>query len=179
MSRAEALLDRCVEYLSRTGFGDQSLRQIAAGVQSSHRMLIYHFGSREGLLAAVVARVEAEQRAALAELSTLDAATGAEAFWHRLADPALAPPERLFFEVYALALHHPDWAAGFRDAVITAWLAPTTAALAERGHTPEEAAARARLALAAVRGLLMDLLLTGDREGVDAAAAAFRRMLFA
>ncbi|MEV0649467.1 TetR/AcrR family transcriptional regulator [Phytomonospora sp. NPDC050363] len=179
MSPADVLLDRCVEFLRANGFRDNSLRQIAAGAGTSHRMLIYHFGSREGLLAAVVGRVEAEQRTALAALtSASEKAESAEAFWRRVTSPGLAPAERLFFEVYALALHSPDWAADFGGAVVDAWLPPLTELLAAAGHSPEEASARARLALATTRGLILDLLLTGDREAVDAAAAAFQRMLF-
>lgn len=41
----------------------------AAAVGSSHRMLIYHFGSREGLVAAVVQWREADQRALLGSLA--------------------------------------------------------------------------------------------------------------
>lgn len=47
------------------------------------------------------------------------------------------------------------------------------AALQERGEDPERARAEARLALAVVRGLLLDLLATGDREGVDRAFQRF------
>ena len=48
---------------SAAGIGDRSLRDIAAAVGTSHRMLIHHFGSREGLLTEVVRTVEANQRA--------------------------------------------------------------------------------------------------------------------
>src|SRR5215467_12372113 len=94
-----ALLDRCLEFLRRDGFSQLSLREIAAGTGTSHRMLIYHFGSREGLLTDVVGRIEAEQRAALADLATVtvDPVEVNRQFWRRLADPALAPAERLFF----------------------------------------------------------------------------------
>jgi AcrR family transcriptional regulator len=55
-------------------------------------MLIYHFGSREGLLVAVVRAVEAAQRAFLAELTSQPDLAPAEAMrrmWRRLADPSL------------------------------------------------------------------------------------------
>ncbi|HEY1179526.1 MAG TPA: TetR family transcriptional regulator [Phytomonospora sp.] len=180
MSPADALLDRCVEYLRANGFRDHSLRQLAAAVGTSHRMLIYHFGSREGLLAEVVGRVEAEQRAALSALgdAAADPVAASESFWHRVADPDLAPAERLFFEVYALALHSPAWSAEFATTVIDTWLPPLTALLEAHGVPPAAAPARARLALATARGLLLDLLLTGDRDAVEAAAREFQGMLF-
>jgi len=37
----------------RDGITDQSLREMAAAIGTSHRMLLYHFKSREGLLIAV------------------------------------------------------------------------------------------------------------------------------
>ncbi|GIG66577.1 TetR/AcrR family transcriptional regulator [Phytomonospora endophytica] len=179
MSPAEALLDRCVEYLRANGFRDHSLRQMAAAVGTSHRMLIYHFGSREGLLAEVVARVEAEQRAALASLKDqIDPVEASRAFWRGITAPGLAPAERLFFEVYALALHSPGWSTDFAKTVIDAWLTPLTELLVAHGVPEAAATARARLAIATARGLLLDLLLTGDRDGVEAAAEAFQGMLF-
>jgi AcrR family transcriptional regulator len=166
-----------VEHLRQTGFSHLSLREIAAGAGTSHRMLIYHFGSREGLLAGIVGRIEAEQRAALDELalSGTSMVDGARAFWRRLADPDLAPAERLFFEVYAQALHGRDWTAGFRRAVIDAWEGPVMEAFAGFPQSRE----RARLSLAVARGLLLDLLLTGDREVVDAANELFARLITA
>jgi AcrR family transcriptional regulator len=47
-----------------TGIADLSLRQLAAAIGTSHRMLLYHFGSREGLLAAVTRAVEEQQQPA-------------------------------------------------------------------------------------------------------------------
>jgi AcrR family transcriptional regulator len=172
-----ALLDRCVAFLQQAGFGDLSLREIAAGAETSHRMLIYHFGSREGLLAAVVGRVEAEQRVALAALAGggLAPEEAALTFWRRVADPSLAPAVRLFFEIYVQAIRGRDWTDGFRRAVIDAWEEPMVAAFAGL----PDARARARLSLAVGRGLLLDLLLTDDRAAVDEADALFVRLITA
>jgi len=177
----EAMLDRCLEVLHDKGFADLSLREIAARAGTSHRMLIYHFGSRDGLLAAVVGRIEAEQRATLLALTANladanDLAEASAAFWRRLADPSLAPAERLFFEIYAHALHGRSWTPSFRAAVIDAWEAPVTELFA-RIVEPSQSRAAARLGLAVTRGLLLDLLLTGDRAVVDEAADLFGRLL--
>ncbi len=71
MSR-ESLLTDAVEHFAKNGIGDASLRSIATSIGTSHRMLIYHFGSREGLLAEVVRTVEAQQRDLLASLGDED-----------------------------------------------------------------------------------------------------------
>lgn len=180
MSAREDLLDRCLDWLQHNGFGGSSLREIAAGVGSSHRMLIYHFGSRDALLAAVVSRVEAAQLEALRALSDEDDLTTASLrFWQAVSDPALEPAERMFFEVYAAALHERNWSASFRTAAIDAWEEPVSGMFRQHGFTDAEARARARLALAATRGLLQDLLLTGERHRVDAAAHALAELLAA
>ena len=174
-----ALLDRCLAHLAQVGFSQLSLREIAAGAGTSHRMLIYHFGSRDGLLAEIVGRVEAEQRSALADLADQlrDPLEIGRRFWHRLADPALAPAERLFFEIYAQALYGREWTESFRASVIAAWAGPVEALFLAQGFPPDQARARTRIGLATTRGLLLDLLITGDRETLDAAAELFGRLL--
>ncbi|MER7443715.1 TetR/AcrR family transcriptional regulator [Micromonospora avicenniae] len=174
-----ALLDRCVAFLKEGGFSRFSLREIAAGAGTSHRMLLYHFGSREGLLAEVVGRIEEEQREALGTLATGsdDPAEVSRDFWRRLADPELAPAERLFFEIYVHALYDRSWAEPFRASVIAAWTGPVEELFVRLGFDDAEARRRARLGLAATRGLLLDLLITGDRETLDAAAELFARII--
>jgi AcrR family transcriptional regulator len=174
----QALLDRCVAYLQESGFSDASLREIAAGAGTSHRMLIYHFGTREQLLADVVGRIEAAQREALADLVAQedDLLEINRRFWRRLSDPALAPAERLFFEIYSHALYGRSWTVQFRETVVSAWVEPLVELLIRHGYPEQEARQRARLGMAATRGLLMDLLLTGDRQAVDAAADLMARL---
>lgn len=179
MDARTALLDQCVQFLLRNGFSEFSLRQIAAGAGTSHRMLIYHFGSREGLLAAVVERVEAEQRTALAALAeeTTDPIELGRRFWRRVADPSLAGAERLFFEIYVHALHGRGWTDSFRSTVIAAWAGPVEDLFVHYGFSRREARVRSRLGIAATRGLLLDLLLTGDRRLLDDAAQLLGELL--
>ncbi len=88
--------------------------------------------------------------------------------WARVADQALWPNERLFFEVYAQALQGHPHAEPLLDGIVDAWVEPL-AALVAPGRPREEARAQARLGVAVVRGLLLDLLATRDRAAVDAA----------
>ena len=170
-SARERLLAAAIEYVSQHGVGEISLRGLAAALGTSHRMLIYHFGSREALLIEVIRTVEEQQRAALAETLKDSAAPPAEIMrrmWARVADPALWPNERLFFEVYAQALQGSPHALPVLDGIVEAWVEPL-AALVAPGRPRAEARAEARLGVAVVRGLLLDLLATRDREAVDAA----------
>ena len=65
----EELLERVVAFVADAGLTDLSLRRIAEGIGTSHRMLLYHFGSRAGLLAAIGSEVERQQRVAMADLA--------------------------------------------------------------------------------------------------------------
>lgn len=171
------LLAAAVDYLAEHGAQQLSLRALAAGIGTSHRMLIHHFGSKDGLLVAVVREVERRQREQLAELATLldhgaDPADVMRRFWRQLADPAMWPRERLFFDMYVRALHGGP-AGELLDGIVESWLDPLVAVGMPAGLTRRAARARGRLAVAVARGLLLDLLATGDRKGVDDAVEAW------
>src|ERR1700756_3519621 len=57
----DRLLAKVVDVALAGGISDKSLRAIADAAGTSHRMLIHHFGSRDGLLVAVIKAVEAQQ----------------------------------------------------------------------------------------------------------------------
>jgi len=175
----ERLLAAAVEYAAEHGLADLSLRTLAAALGTSHRMLIFHFGSKEGLLVEVVRAVEARQRALLAELRAdpdLGSLGQMQALWEHLTSPALWPYERLFFEVYAQGLLGKEPARRLLDEAVDAWLPPVVDMLTAQGVPPDEARAEARLALAVTRGLLLDLLATGDLDAVNAAMGRFTEL---
>ena len=62
------LLEAAIDHIAARGVTDLSLRELAAAIGTSHRMLIHHFGSREGLWVEVIRAVEERQRDALAEV---------------------------------------------------------------------------------------------------------------
>jgi len=158
--------------VSERGIADVSLRELAAALGTSHRMLIYHFGSKEGLFVEIVREAERQQLLAFADLFETSGGSRTDAarrFWQRITQPDLAPLERLFFEMYAQALNGRSHTARFLDGIVDSWIDPTVVLLRGEGLTEDEARAEARLGLAVVRGLLLDLLATGDLDGVNAA----------
>lgn len=162
LERRQELLDAVVKECGVRGIGDRSLRDLAAAVGTSHRMLLHHFGSRNELLLAIVDEVERRQRALLPELPT-EPAAAIEAMWANLRQQELRPFERLFFECYARGVQGEQPYARMHPGAVDAWLA-------DAGATDP---ALARLGLAVMRGLLLDLVATDDRAAVDAAAQAF------
>jgi len=170
----DRLLVAAVEQAMRGGITDLSLRELAAAIGTSHRMLLYHFGSREGLLVAVAEAVEEAERARF--LSWGMTADDARRIWARLSDPALWPAERLFFELYVQALLGRLGDDRFLDSAVEGWIAPIAAAMVQAGASEATARADTRLGLAVVRGLLLDLLATGDRDGVTEAYERFLQL---
>jgi AcrR family transcriptional regulator len=170
------LLDAAVDHVLAHGLSDLSLRELAAAIGTSHRMLIYHFGSKEGLIVAVIRTVEQAQRDAFSELDTesLSPADAMRAMWRRFTTPALGPHERLFFEIYGQALQGRPGAVDLLDGIIESWVEPASAYAIAHGMAPDAARAEARLSVAVVRGLLLDWLATNDWDGVN---AAFERYL--
>ena len=59
MNRQEELLDAVSEHVLRHGLIGLTLRPVAAAIGTSDRMLVYHFGSRDALVSAVVAHIGA------------------------------------------------------------------------------------------------------------------------
>jgi AcrR family transcriptional regulator len=170
------LLDAAIEHIAANGISDLSLRELAAAIGTSHRMLIHHFGSKEGLWVEVIRAVEARQRAVLADFipdPSQPAADALRAWWRHISDPSLWPNERLFFEVYGQALQGRPGTTELLDGIVDDWLGAGIEFGLARGLTRERAAAEARLGVAVIRGLLLDLLATGDRARVDAAMEVY------
>ncbi|HET6546810.1 MAG TPA: TetR/AcrR family transcriptional regulator [Solirubrobacter sp.] len=170
----ERLLDAVIEHITTRGVSDLSLRELAAAIGTSHRMLIHHFGGAEGLRVAVVQAVEARQRELLADVVP-DLSQGLghamRVWWQHISDPSLWPNERLFFELYGQALQGRPGTTPLLDGIVDAWVEPAVEILA--AHGVPEPRATARLGVAVTRGLLLDLLATGDRAAVDAAMDAY------
>ncbi|MFZ0835790.1 MAG: TetR/AcrR family transcriptional regulator [Mycobacterium sp.] len=164
VERRRELLDALVDAFAQGGIGDRSLREVAEAVGTSHRMLLHHFSSRGEMLVAIVDEVERRQREVLRELPP-EPADGFAAMWADVRRPELRPFERLFFECYARGAQGEEPYARMLPGAVDDWLT-------EIGD-----AALARLGLAVIRGLLLDLVGTDDDAGVQAAAQAFVDLL--
>lgn len=153
-SPKERLLDAVIVHFTADGLADQSLRRIAEAVGSSHRMLLYHFGSKDGLLLAVVRQVEARTQAQFAAASASAGERTDELvrrMWAYVADPALSDFERLFFALYGRALQGDAATRPLLKGEIENWLELQAAAAQSAGVPAELARPHARLGLAVTR----------------------------
>lgn len=162
--RRQELLRKTLQYAADHNLSDLSLRPLAAAIGTSPRVLLYLFGSKENLLREVSAAEREHQLEILQDATASGEPSEAlSRLWQWISDPQRANLSRLFFENYIRSL---DGAPGFQgDAAqsVQAWLAPLGTLL------ESDDPAGATLALAVLRGLVLDLLASGDRDRVEAA----------
>jgi AcrR family transcriptional regulator len=167
-----SLRDRAVDYVLEHGIGDLALRPLAKALKTNARMLVYHFGSREGLMRHILSGIREREDARIQawfqsgqKMRTLPQFL--RWYWKRLSAPRARPGLRLIFELYALALRNPRDYPGVLEDPIAYWQS-----LTEQAGVPlklKTDTAEATLLLAATRGLLLDLCATGDRVRVGRA----------
>lgn len=168
------LLSRVTRHLEEHGIDGQSLRAIATGADTSHRMLIYHFGSRDGLLSAVVdglwQRLHEEFLEQMTTAETTGVRDAALRFWSSLEQSGTVAP--LFCELSASAMRGAPWAGAFRVGA-TGWNRQLADSLAVAGMSRQDAEVLARTTLYVVRGALWEAAITDDRDTVDSTVRTF------
>ena len=174
-SRKAELLELAYAHALEHGLAGMSLRPLADAIGSSPGVLLYCFGSKDGLVRGLLARAREDE---LALLGAAGAGTGgipevAELTWRWLAAPEHHGLLTLWAEAYGQSLVDPGgpW-GGFARRTVDDWLAVLAAAQSPRRRRTRAGAAERTLALAVLRGALLDLLATGDRERTGAAVAA-------
>src|SRR4030095_6012454 len=173
-----SLRDQAVDYVLSHGVGDLTLRPLARVLKTNARMLVYHFGSREGLMREILSRIREREDARIEGWfqSGKNPRTMPQFlrwFWKRSAVPRLRPAIRLLFELYALALRNPRAYPGVLEDPLAYWQKLTEKA----GIPAKPDAVEATLLLAATRGLLLDLCVTGDRARVERAMEALAQFV--
>lgn len=176
LEEAQRLLDHALPYVLEHGYQDLSLRAIAEQLSTSHRMLIYYFGSAEGFWEAVLARLRRTRMDTLARQAARGKLPTLQEVWSDLTTPQQLSWFRLMFQIYGKALGKPDRHQAFLQQVVDLWLDSLTQDMsAQYGWPPERARLQARLHLAVIRGLMLDLLTTGDLQSTTQALALFAR----
>ena len=162
------------DWVIENGLGDLSLRRLAEGIGVSHRVLLYHFGSKDELFQAILraARTRERLRAVSAPGENAEDETAASVLrhtWAYLSAPREHAFWRFYFEIHGLALQQPDRYPDVLHEGVHDWLTMSRDVLMRDGVPEPQAQAVATLILGAFRGLMLDLLQTGERDRVDAA----------
>jgi AcrR family transcriptional regulator len=178
-ARERELLELAYGYSLTHGLADLSLRPLAAAIGSSPRVLLFLFGSKDGLIRALLAHARSDELELLASITAQydgqppGLEVVARKLWTWLAAKEHQPLLKLWVEAYGRSLVSPDgpW-ADFARSTVEDWLELLAAAQAPAERRTTRGRARRTGVLAVLRGALLDLLATGDVKRTTAAVEA-------
>src|ERR1035438_8191493 len=148
------LRNQAVDYVLTHGVSDLALRPLAKALKTNARMLVYHFGSREGLMREILAGLREREDGEIqgwfaAGKKPRRLSDFLRWYWQRMSAPRARSAARLLSDLYALALRNPQDYPGVLEAPLAYWQQLTKKATLQ--SPPGDA--EATLLLAAVRGL--------------------------
>jgi AcrR family transcriptional regulator len=166
-ARQDELLELAYRYVLARGLTGISLRPLAKAIGSSPRVLLFLFGSKDGLIRALLDRARADELAAIVAFRESDSAASladtAVQVWRWLSAPEHRNLLGLWVEAYARSLADPagPW-AGFAAQTVQDWLGLLASRQPLRRRQSPAGAAERTAVLALLRGAMLDLLATGD-----------------
>jgi AcrR family transcriptional regulator len=175
-ARKRELLDAAYAWVLEHGWAGLSLRPLAEAIGSSAGVLLFLFGSKDGLIQALLARSRAEQVALLDALrrreKVADLATVTAQVWGWLSAPERRSLLRLWLEAYSRSVGDVSgpW-QGFAAQTVADWDSLLAAHQPARRRGSAKGTAERALVLAVLRGALLDLLATGDDARIGRAVA--------
>ena len=162
-----------MEYVLEHGIARLSLRPMAQELGVTHATMLRHFGSKEALVTEVVTSIREGLLDELVRSSGDDTpdtpARSMWTAWHRLCEPSERRQFVLLFELVAIHARDPGRFGSLAPMLVTDFLGPIEGSLRSYGLPAQEAADLATGFLAQVRGLQLDLAVSGDQRRVDAA----------
>ncbi|MFI6796474.1 hypothetical protein [Streptosporangium canum] len=154
-----------MRYVGEHGLATLALRPLAAALGTSDRMLMYHLGSREGLVVAPLDRAFADLAAVRQGQQVIKPSDLVRLLWQAAVEPEARVAMRLYPEAASLAGTAELWREQLKPAT-SLHLRTAEQWLVEAGVGPAAPAA-ARLACAALDGLLLQLGIDGDRAAAE------------
>lgn len=175
------IIQNAAAHVLEHGLADESIRTIAQGIGTSHRMINYHFGGSEGFWEALIneiRRIEQDKSRKYFASQQAEPIHGISQAWAYFSTPEYQKIFRIIFEIYVKVLRSPQGHEAFARSFVDEWLGLLSASYAQHYQlSANEALQYARLRLACIRGLMLDLLLTQQAESIAQAAQLFDQML--
>jgi AcrR family transcriptional regulator len=175
-ARKRELLDAAYAWVLEHGWAGLSLRPLAEAIGSSAGVLLFLFGSKDGLIQALLARSRVEQVTLLDGLRrgqpVADLGTVTDQVWGWLSAPEHRSLLRLWLEAYSRSVG--DVAGPWQDfaaQTVADWDSLLGAHQPVRRRSTAKGIAERALVLAVLRGALLDLLATGDEARLGRAVA--------
>jgi AcrR family transcriptional regulator len=172
MTRRDELLEGATDYVLANGLIGLSLRPMAERLGTSDRMLLYHFGSKDHLVAMLM---RTSNDRSIAFIEALPPSNGMREavrdLWAAVAAPALAACCRVYVEAAALGLLGREPYADVVGRANAQWTEALARHLVRSGVAAEDASRTVVLIDAAFMGFLLDLPLDHDPSERSTAVA--------
>lgn len=166
-TKAHEMLLAVIEYIRGEGRVDLSLRQLAEGAGTSHRMLGYYFGTREQLLGAVMRQLSAEYLARFVGRRPTSRVEAIRGTWEMFRDPNNRLQTQLLFALSRAAAERPDIKIPALTTDLDNFATALTAFGTLEGLDEARAKREARLIVATLLGLYLDFFITQGSPQVD------------
>lgn len=170
MSRRDDLVSQATDYVLEAGLIGLSLRPLGAAIGTSDRMLNYHFGSKDELVASVLR--ESSDRSA-AQIAALTAASSVRQavldLWIAISTPEQQKCQRMYVEAAALGLLGREPYASAVQAANAIWFEALRSFLVDSGAPVRKAKRMAMVMEAAFMGFQLDMPLGEAGADVDRA----------
>ncbi|WP_073694999.1 TetR/AcrR family transcriptional regulator [Mycobacterium sp. ST-F2] len=170
-AKREQLLAAAAAILARTGVVDTSLRELAAQMGTSARMLVYYFGSKEHLILEVLTR---QQRAAIPRTEELDLPVSIAAHrrwcfddWYECTRGERHNNLRVVLQIFGAACGVDSPYRDYAWETLSLLTRNSRARLEAIGMPDHVAETRSRIALAAFQGLIIEYFTAPDPTFVD------------
>ncbi len=172
--RPEELLLAIAGYAVKHGLADLSLRPLAKAVRSSPRVLLYYFGSKEEIVAAIFRLVQQWQAQTLI-LAGKSNRIGdiARRAWREIVNPRNMEGLQFFFECYGQAVRDRKAYKDFLRGCFDGWIERLTTLFMEQGAGRGQAQAMATILFTGLRGFALDYCATRDRDRLETALDAW------
>jgi AcrR family transcriptional regulator len=169
------ILAACARVAMTGSLNDLSLKQLSRAVAVSPRMLIYHFGSAEALLSETLMGVQQLMRdklqSSLVRDQSRDTRRALRALWDYCTSAEMLPFFRSYYFFISEILGHTEGNTKFIEFSLDGFRNWIRTCLAE--HRPPLRESDYSIVSGVLRGLLIDVLATGDSVRTTAAFQAF------
>jgi AcrR family transcriptional regulator len=174
-AKSDELLGQIIEIVRRTGLAGFSLDILAAELGTSSRMLLYYFGSKDELLGRIVYALRDDHVKAMEASPSTTIIEAIDKWWNHYRSNLT--DMQFFFHLATRSFEEPEKFKEFSSTAVDLWSAYFYRSLRDGVRSDEEAQAIARLVLATVRGLTVDLLISANVDQVEQSLEEFKSLL--
>jgi len=170
-TRKEELLHAAIAYLLEHGIANASLRPMAAQLGTSPRILMFHFRSKERLLQQVMEEIQTSLQSSFVRTSRSGrkAVPPLKRFWWWATGKKNLPYLRLLYEAQIIAAQNPKVYGPYLQKVSRDWQDVALRTLSQSLQSEEMAI----LCIAVFDGLLLEMIMTGERSRLTGALDKF------